>query len=752
MNQLLMLYPNNRFVARQYARLQIEIKSDPINFKKWNDNLKHIQKGVMIYPDTLHELGFIAYENIPEYSNESATGSKVGTEQESIVDDFSTTFEDDFDLQKVESIKNMIDRHKIPAIQYMYYSTTLSFIFLIFIPFMTLLGFFFIFSNSITKPLELMYGISYMRNMINMLPAFLSKFLMQEIEDPNEPGTKLMTLINLPADFPMDAYGNTRGTKRILEYLITQVSSANTMIAPLRHFASGNKHIEKVRDLMFAGTLDFNFVINTSKVITTKSNLVQVSYMIANHISKLIGLSNYTADVPKNLDTLTAKNNNVDATEALTKSIEYIVGYMKDVDVRDQKIIYYTRIPVICLVIITYIIIYNVQIRKLRSNKIAIYGLLSSLPKTVISNISYSYSKLQREPTVTTQSLGNVAEIETNRQEESIIKLFSSVNDGSARAKVELNNLFNILLIVIAACVAYYFICESFINSSVEVVRNCYHINYMYGSIAHIFSVFSNIFSIVLQEYHPLFGNTCINETDAKNEIKKSLPIIGHYFQLLRLGGDSNDEFPFSTMNQAVAEASITIKCTDPYIPPTIIPESSRCFSAGGQFYLSNALLSKFSNLMFLDDPIYPLPKGDGLTYAWQIGAIELYEAFFYRAGLKLVPTIKEKVKAQVIPLAEFCFIFMIIALVFSLNILRLTRDEEVLLKFTMNCLLKVHASILISNSRIMEILSGNYANAVDETTEKTQKFHNDVVNKISDIIIVCREENSTVISVIQNR
>ncbi|KAI5508182.1 guanylate cyclase protein [Trichomonas vaginalis G3] len=329
--------------------------------------------------------------------------------------------------------------------------------------------------------------------------------------------------------------------------------------------------------------------------------------MVTNHISKVIGLSSFDNTVPKGLDTITAKNNNAGSTESLTEAVENIISYMTDVSTRNHRILIYLRVALIILVFIIYLIIVTTQIRKLRNDKIVIYGLLSSLHKTVISNISYSFTKLQREATATTQSLGSIAEIEHNRQEESIIKLFSSINDEQSKASVEMYNLFNFLFIAVAGIIGFYFIIESYLDASTEVVNNCYHIDYMYGSIAHIYKVMSNVFDLVWEHYDSSFQNICVNETVSLQEINASLPIVANYFQLLTLGGPN--QIPFSGMQESVDDASQTIKCGNILTPPKIIPTSAHCFSAGGQFYLMNMLMRRFYGMMTAENPVYALPK-----------------------------------------------------------------------------------------------------------------------------------------------
>ena len=45
LKHLVLVYPNNRFVARQYARFQHEIKADTEQYTIWNDNVQILQRG-----------------------------------------------------------------------------------------------------------------------------------------------------------------------------------------------------------------------------------------------------------------------------------------------------------------------------------------------------------------------------------------------------------------------------------------------------------------------------------------------------------------------------------------------------------------------------------------------------------------------------------------------------------------------------------------------------------------------------------
>ena len=66
-----------------------------------------------------------------------------------------------------------------------------------------------------------------------------------------------MTEIKVSESFQMDAFGNYRDTKSILEFFIKETSSANTEYSKLNSYMKGNENVDMARDLMYSSIIPF---------------------------------------------------------------------------------------------------------------------------------------------------------------------------------------------------------------------------------------------------------------------------------------------------------------------------------------------------------------------------------------------------------------------------------------------------------------------------------------------------------------
>ena len=198
-------------------------------------------------------------------------------------------------------------------------------------------------------------------------------------------------------------------------------------------------------------------------------------------------------------------------------------------------------------------------------------------------------------------------------------------------------------------------------------------------------------------------------------------------------------------MTETLNDASKFTACTDKLEPPETVPHSAHCFQIASQMYLTTALLKKiYSNLnVEPDERIYPTPREDGIDTLWQIGPIELYEAFFYRAGNRLVNMIQEDINKQSKQVTYLGIIFIIIPLIFTIIALYINRTEDDMLRFTLHLLLFCPPKIIVSNKKIMDMLAGDYSNKDGDQSAKHLAYSNDVMNKLNNCIIVIQDDDS---------
>lgn len=555
-----------------------------------------------------------------------------------------------------------------------------------------------------------------------------------------------MATMEIPDNFPLTAYGGNKDTKKIVEYLTTQVPVTTSMLTAFRSYHTGNKYLEQARNKVFSNVLPFNFYLNSTDVKTTSTSMVQLIYMIATHCRKVLDFGYVDIDVAAGMDAVTSRSNDVTTTRVAGEAMNLIVDYIREWNTFNEKLYFSVMITCIAVALVAFALVYHFQVSYLKSNKQQIYGLLGSLPKMVISNISSSFSKIKKDNTESYSVTNSAGSTETNRQEESIIKLFSSISDGTSSGSVEVYNIFNLIIVAVCAIGCYVFLCTGFISASQTLVKSCHHINYLYGSICIIYSILSSIFTILPSVYDESLKAMCPLPQAEIDVISGFLPTVVDYLHLLFIGGTTKNDIPFLSMKKSLDAASDILRCRNDTVPPTTVQYSAHCFSASGQLYLTIALLKRFNSQMQLG--IWPELRGGGVDELWQIGPFELYEAFYYHTGEKLVPTITDTIKGGLNNMILCGTILTIVAFIFTIISLILIKREEKLLKFTLGNLLRCLPQTIFSNPHIIEVLSGNYSKKLDAQKEKTLLFHNDVVNKLDDVIIVVGDENSAILSV----
>lgn len=103
-------YPNNKYVARQYVRFLSEIKGDQIAAKQAYEDLIKLSRGLQITVDTIHELGMMAYPNLPDVCHNIELPSQLKlTELESLGND-DAIIDDNTNYEELETAQSPSNR------------------------------------------------------------------------------------------------------------------------------------------------------------------------------------------------------------------------------------------------------------------------------------------------------------------------------------------------------------------------------------------------------------------------------------------------------------------------------------------------------------------------------------------------------------------------------------------------------------------------------------------------------------------
>ena len=739
---LISLYPNNRFASRVYARYFLEIKADQENYKKWKENTQILQRGGQVHPDAIQGLAFDVFPNLPTSVNDVTGPLSVGF-SEVMTDEFLS---EDEKVESTDSIAALINNHKIKSVQFIYITSIIQFAVFLLLPIAFFLIYFEFYNQELEAPLNVIYGIAFLRNNLNMITAFVADYLMVKLTDPKQPTRKLMNEMSFTATDKMEAFGGNKDVNSMLEYVIQQVMSVNSLINTLRNYKEGNEYIDKARDAMFQTVVQYNYYKGKGINDPVETNPEAVLPRVCSQASKLLDLTVTEDALLFSSEALTSLNNNDEASTAMNKALSRITDYIQNQDKYYQNTYTYVMIALILLTIIVAVIMYVSQALILTRHKLEIFKLLSTLPKTVISNISASFYSLKKKDTMNSSQTDVSGDI--NKQEENIIKVFSSISD-TTRSSATVIALFLQIFYALFASLAFYTVLDSYMNVSSTLLESAPHVDYLLGTSGYLFSIMSKLFKISVDRYDPEFEGLII---DLDNEISLCDTDFSRqlrYFNNLRFGANEENSYPFSGMDAALEYADTVVICADPLAPATSFREGAYCFDSEGQIYLVTSYLQKFLGQMLHETPPYYLkPQGENLAQCWQVGVVMTYESFFYPVSQDIIQTIKDEIGSERLPLFSFAATFLVLSLIIIIITMISAHKEGEYLRFTLRLLLHAPVKVIMSSPRILSLLNGNYGSGKDDTTQRDTDFYEDIVSKLNDVVLVSNQESEQITNV----
>ena len=752
LNHLLMTYPNNRFVARQYARFAKEVKADQQLYKTWTDNVHALQRGNQVNPDTVHDLALVAYPNMPQ-TVDSGASLGINLDADTATEDFLS--EEETDQENNEVLTTLIESHKVPAIKFINISATVLFIFCAILPLVLLMALFTWFTGTLQEPLNILYGGSYNRILVNMMPCFELHYLLSHADDIVHPELGTYTeWLEVPDTVPMDSFGGNRDFLGVLKYMLTLTTQTSDLLSPLRSYASGNANMDQARDYIFGSNINYVYRYNTTSNATEQIAAYTTTARMANSLSQIVDLDKIDSSTLMTAASLTPISNYIDTTDALSNGLTLISSYLVENNAMYQTIFTIVIVVLIIVIVIVHVIILIFDFKKLGANKYEIFKSMTNLPKTVISQVSSSFYSIHHANHSTLSNTTTTDEgAEMNKQEENVIKVFTSISDGTSGSATTYIAAAFIGISCILECVGVFLLCDTYMNVSVSLIQSSPHIDYLLGTAAYIDSAFISVEQIMMQVYdqdNDFFVGITDNFT---NEIVRLHSLIDqqiNYFHQCRFGGSAADEYPYVGMDQFLDYATELLPCHDYSNPVDTFIDQVECFNAEAQIYLMISLFLKFATPIEQETPRYPDPH-DGVSEAFYLGPVIIYETFFYPAASSIVTTIGEDLDSQLEPLLIKGIIIIVVCFILLIGVYICSHIEESYLLFTLRLLLHCPSKAIFQSTKLMNVLSGNYGVELEDTTERNTEFFKNVMNKMNDVIIVSNADQDRKVTAVND-
>ena len=747
LNHIIMIYPNNRFVARQAKIFYHDVIGNSEEAKLWNDKSNQLVRSNNVTADKVYEEAIIQYPNLPATLLRNPTIANPLSNMASEADNSEDFSASEYDVSGGAKImKDLISDHKVPAVRVSRILTVLAGTIMFFIPTIFLISYFFVYKDDLFKPLEYLHGIAYIRHMGAMLSSFVSRLVLELTPDPDD-ANKPYAILQTNDEYDLSSFGGGRNASEQLKFILKEVSAASTLLGSLRTFKPDNERMNKIRNLVFGEIIEFYMMSDPDNKEIVKVSAESVAPRLSNSVSKLIQYEKVDASVVKSGVVLTPLNNFIDIFTTLNEAGNELIQYLTDANKNNENVYKIVAIVVSIVQVIFTFIIYLYTKVQLKKAERTVYTSFSLLPKTILSQVSASFDIIhggnKSEGEEGTSMSTN--EQDHNKQEDSIIKTFTSLSDGGTRSSGlfdYLNTLFFFIIAVIQV-VTTVIICLAYINISDRMIHSSPHINYIFGTISGIDTAFTALNKIIINgipDYKGAFPNYDLELERASTYMY----LMMEYFQTVRYGGSGKSEFPFSGVQAAINDAGKVTVCANSSKPPTTITENSNCFGVGLRLYLYQAFFFGILSKMTSDN--VPLPNDMLMTECWYMGPVVMYDTFYYPTAATMVDTVSNEFNSDIVVTIVSSVILMLLALIFMTAILYFEQRTENKIKYLLSLLVFCPHDQIIANSKIMALIGGQYDNERDDTAERDSHFFDNVVAKLSDYIFITNKETGEIV------
>ena len=748
-NHLYQVYPSNRFVARLYARYAKQILSDHMKYKEWSDNYKKLQRGILIKPDVIHQLGLAAFPSLPTYMLMDNIPSLYQAPEDNVLsDDFMQ--EEDPEGDSSDLLEQIINKYRFKSVIFLLVGTIVFYLIFVFPPAVAIMASFNRYSNNLKEPLNIMYGCAYNRNLVNLFTSLTGYYLMTCVPDPKDPTgqLKMMDPVMLSEDFDMSAFGGNRDAVSCLEYCLQETSTSAQLLSDIHSYELGNIYIDQARSLLFDQTIQFKVFQEDGEILYETISVESVPLRIASQISKVIQKETLTAEDVTSTATKIAMNNDNMFNHEMNNILSCFITYLEESNAANTVAFTAIIYSLMAVIDIPLILLCFFQIRLILHSRIELFKVLFTLPKTVIGSISSTLSTL-KQTTVNTSDTSGTESSEVNKQEDTILKQFAAISDNKADSSTNAIIIIAYILLSISSCLNVYLTLQTFLNMSNTLIENAPHIDYVFGTYSYINTGFAKFWKLILNDYDPVFEGISMNKLSDFSQLYSSLIQQVSYYHMFRYGGRDSDEFPFVTVSEAIRVADTIVVCEDNTKPPESLIEHASCSTAEGQFFLLTAQMKKLVwQAADEEDPVPINPQNPLLPQLFQIGPIQLYVSFYYPVCSNIVNTIVNSINTQAVYVYSEGMVMIIFGLLMVLVIAFAASIEEKYMRFTLRLLLQGPPRSIFQSNKIMAYLSGISSSDVDETMNRDDNYFKNVIQKINEGVLITHKDSDTVISV----
>ncbi|EAY04508.1 Adenylate and Guanylate cyclase catalytic domain containing protein [Trichomonas vaginalis G3] len=729
---LIRMFPNSRFVARSYSRFLRDVVADFAEYNKWKQNVMLLQRGVSVIPDQTHEFGLRAFPLLPQvidYSEDDQMNANILTEntltQE--IEPEDEHLETDTDLRM--SVRESINDLSIPAYRTARIVFILLFLICFLLPVVVLAAIIPKNIQSITKPLNFMEKISYIRAQIFQVVGLTHHLIVEEVASMPP-----LQLYDEPA--PVH-FGGTADTRKQLKYVTDLLVQRTQDLSEVMSFKPGNENMEKVRGYMYKNDVKFTTYTNdptqpgTTEQVSVQHGIMQFSVLVTDLLKK----DHFENRTLSEREIVTIISNTRVLTEDLSAALKYLTKYIIETDDSLIELTKYIMIFGSAFIFIVYMIAAYFIVKEIAHDKMAIYRAIASLPKYVVSRVADSFKVLKKDESNNSKSINSTTkDDELNKQEENMLKIFSTSSESDSSSTSDSITIIVCVTFLMLTNIASICVLGSFIiKIGKAMTLSSPQIDYMMA--AYMFE-FSSVVAMNLAACHfSGYGVARYNGEQLLNIAQEwqNNGIIN--YKAVRYGNSTLNVQAFSIMTSEELAGVPPEHCVFGENPKNS-HDVYRCWNPD---LLTTYVQTEIKSMIFkYKNEKIPIYANDTrLTQLWHAHIIHLFEMYYNDLFSKIVPKMTVSLNKDKPAIIGGAFAILFVGLIFEAVILGLLSSSENRQKFALRLLLHCPGNIVITNPYLAQLLAGNFKDRRNETSTGDAEFYEVLVKDMPDAILM---------------
>jgi hypothetical protein len=712
--QLLCQFPNNRFVARKYAKFLKEWTTEYLLWRDACEKAEQLKRGMTVSLDEPHEYGMAAFPLLPERARPKRDPVNAGDPSQTETQgetgrEIDITDETREDLDQILTLRHRIDELSIPAISGIRKLRFVMVIIMFFAPTIFAVVYLNSYMTDLLGPLEFLSKLSLLNVYATQIVAFAIRYLGESFD-----------LFPLQGKWwadesPPVRLGGTWETRLQLRTILATAADAIEDAASFRAFPG----CEQAKASFFRSTFDYQFYIDP-ETMTVNARSLQSAF-----VEFIVQVEGVVQENQTLTDSI-VNTSGVLNTVANLRTIEDDLAVVRtllfgDITEANDKIMNVAVIVLACgLAFIQIVVLIGlvIEVSWAKSNKEEAYRALVSIPKRAVSAYVDSL-RVQRRTTE-----GQNSFVELDPQEESILKTFSTVGSSDAGVWDMGVTICGTLLIMICTdvilCLIYFFLKGS--TSSIgESAPHAYYICDAYSS--NLLGLFGVDMTIM--------GNTTwriqVPQTYSNYiEIQQRFAKGRLSYEKLSFGDQGVS--PFASLYQFIDKTMTSRDCQNRQIPTRATTIAALyCYPPDILFALIEPIVN--AELLALHDNVQSRIHSDTMRndiifgFLWHTMISPLYDDFFSPMYETVLPETFASLSSQEqemrIPIIVLLVVEVIVEVLVWASLARIAEHIRAVLRM----MLAIPAQTLLTTPKIMKVLSGDFTVHRSESLNRDTEF-----------------------------